>query len=463
MLNRMIILALTLLIPCFSGQLEAGSAQKFEKNDTVLFLGDSIIHGGKFHTYVNIFYMTRYPQSPFRLHNGGIAGDTAEGALRRFDWDVMENKPNKVVVMLGMNDVGRYLFPTEKVSNFQFDVGQKEKISLYQENMDQLIGRLKAKKIAITLCTPSAYDQTVVKANLNYGVNDALGECAKYVRTKAKQEGLGLVDLHAPMTELTLKKQLDDPLFTLTKDRIHPSDGGHFVMATLFLRDQGLSGPVSRVVIDAKNGTLEKSERCKVASLDASADEVMFDMTAESLPFPARTLAPEARMLAGFDEEFNREILQVKGLKKGEYLLSINGMDMGIYASEELKSGIDLATNTNTPQYQQALKIAQDELKRAWKEQDRIRLFAAIEHDILRPRNVDPKNMEQVEEAFNVAIEDAQKANSWQYSYFKALRDPYLLERPRKAEIMSELRTGIKDGFYYAKPSSQSYSLTRVR
>jgi hypothetical protein len=293
-------------------------------------------------------------------------------------------------------------------------------------------------------------------------VNDALGECAAYVRSKAKQEGMGLVDFHAPMTELTLKKQKEDPLFTLTKDRIHPTDAGHFVMATLFLRDQGLTGPVSRIVIDAKKGILEESDRCKVTSLDAGTEAVTFDMTAESLPFPARTLAPEARMLVGFDEEFNQEILQVKGLRKGEYLLSINGMDMGIYASEELKKGINLATNTNTPQYQQALLIAREELKRAWKEQDRIRLFAAIEHDILRPRNVDPRKMEQVEEAFNAAIEDAQRANSWQYSYFKALRDPYLTERPRKAEIMAELRSGMKEGFYYAKPSTLSYSLTRV-
>ena len=61
---------------------EAG-VPKFEKGDRVVFIGDSITHGGSYHPNIYLFYATRFPDAQFAAYNCGIAGDTAPGTNLR--------------------------------------------------------------------------------------------------------------------------------------------------------------------------------------------------------------------------------------------------------------------------------------------------------------------------------------------------------------------------------------------
>ena len=52
------------------------------------FLGNSITDGGHYHSYIWLYYMTRFPDMPIRVFNGGIGGDTAYDMNKRLDGDI---------------------------------------------------------------------------------------------------------------------------------------------------------------------------------------------------------------------------------------------------------------------------------------------------------------------------------------------------------------------------------------
>jgi len=69
----------------------------------IVFLGDSLIEICEWSELFN---------NPF-IKNRGISGDTTEGVLNRLE-EVTEAKPNKIFMMLGINDIGKCK-PTQSI------------------------------------------------------------------------------------------------------------------------------------------------------------------------------------------------------------------------------------------------------------------------------------------------------------------------------------------------------------
>ena len=70
--------ALTALVASSSwlqAQGTLSSAKPFDDGDTVCFVGDSITHGGTYHSIVTLYYATRFPGKTIRFYNCGISGD----------------------------------------------------------------------------------------------------------------------------------------------------------------------------------------------------------------------------------------------------------------------------------------------------------------------------------------------------------------------------------------------------
>ena len=57
----------------------------FQDGERVCFVGDSITHGGGYHSFVYLYYLTRYPAREIRIWNKGISGDQTYHVLQRFD------------------------------------------------------------------------------------------------------------------------------------------------------------------------------------------------------------------------------------------------------------------------------------------------------------------------------------------------------------------------------------------
>ena len=83
----------------------AQSIAPFQKGDRIAFVGNSITCGGHYHSYIWLYYMTRFPDQRIDIFNEGVGGDVAEMIYQRLD-KVFEHEPTVVTLSFGMNDVG---------------------------------------------------------------------------------------------------------------------------------------------------------------------------------------------------------------------------------------------------------------------------------------------------------------------------------------------------------------------
>lgn len=95
----------------------------------------------------------------------------------------------------------------------------------------------------------------------------------------------------------------------------------------------------------------------------------------------------DALKVIPFTDEFNQEILQVKGLKGDRYTLKIDDKMIGTYSGIELEKGINLATTKITPQHQQATAVMHLNEER-WEIERRLREYYWVHYSILKPKGL---------------------------------------------------------------------------
>ncbi|MES2810323.1 MAG: hypothetical protein V4619_16940, partial [Bacteroidota bacterium] len=81
---------LPIIISCASIMSPAW-AQKiapFKAGDRIAFVGNSITDGGHYHSYIWLYYMTRFPNMRITCFNAGIGGDVVGQINNRFEEDV---------------------------------------------------------------------------------------------------------------------------------------------------------------------------------------------------------------------------------------------------------------------------------------------------------------------------------------------------------------------------------------
>ena len=329
----------------------SGPKALFHNNDRVCLVGDSITHSGPYHSYVFLYYATRFPGLRLTFMNCGISGDSASGMRQRLDWDVYAKNPTVVALSAGMNDVNRSLYsqtkPPENAAEKQNDAIEK-----FKENIRQLTSSFREHGLRTIFITPTLYDEDLDSLTENLrGVNAALGTCSDFILDFAKSQNAVAVDFWHPMNELSRKGKQTDAAFTLTrKDRVHPESVGHLIMAYLFLDQTGAPRDVWRLSIDAEKVQILAQSNCEASGLIHDGNRFEFSNKEFALPFPVIEEAKEAYRLVPITERLNQQMLQISGLAGGRYTLTINGSDVGKYSEAQLQHGINLADNPRTPQ-----------------------------------------------------------------------------------------------------------------
>lgn len=343
----------------------AQTVKPFKEGERAVFLGNSITDGGHYHSYIWLYYMTRFPNMPLRILNGGIGGDTAYDMNKRLDGDIFPMKPSVLMVTFGMNDSGYFEYNGDNSKEFG-EQKYQESIKNYQQ-MEKRFKDLPDTRIVMVGTSP--YDETVqLKENVPFKTkNETIKRIVEYQKESAAKNNWEFTDLNAPMVALNQQNQQKDPAFTLCgSDRIHPDNDGHMVMAYLFLKAQGFVGKeVAEMEINANKKQAVKAENCTISNIKKNGKDLSFDYLAEALPYPLDTIArgwgqkkgqAEATKVIPFMDEMNREVLKVTGLK-GDYKLLIDEEEIGIWSGDDLAKGINLAAESKTPQYQQALTV----------------------------------------------------------------------------------------------------------
>lgn len=341
---------------------------QFKAGDKVALVGDSITHGGHYHSYVWLYYMTRFPDMPLTFYNCGVGGDTASNILYRMYADVLSKEPTYITLTFGMNDTGYMDTYNREDSQILSDAKVKASLDDFVSIAD-ILGK-DAADAQIVMIGGSPYDETsTFNDNALIGKNDAICRIIDAQRLEAEDRGWSFVDFNTPMVEIGLAQQAEDPKFSFSRqDRIHPDQDGQMVMAYLFLKAQGLAGrKVAHIDIDARRAKVRETEYCVVSGVEKSEGTLSFDYLAEALPYPCDSISEhgwanirsqrDAMDLVPFMEEFNQETLRVRNLAEGTYRLSIDGDTIDDLTAEDLEEGVNLAAYTNTPQYRQASAI----------------------------------------------------------------------------------------------------------
>ena len=336
------------LLAVLCGVLCVQAVTPFKDGEKVIFLGDSITNGGDFIYWVQAVYQLRHP-GKIRLENAGISGDVASGGLARLGYDVLDKKPNRVFIMFGMNDIKLWLYSKGGTA---MDEKRMKPLKNYEDNLNRICDRLKEAGVTAVLITPTPYNQYVNNNPSTY--NEAgLAAAAEIVRKIARERGLEMVEFHIPMTEV-LKKQ--PKISPMGKDNVHPNALGHLLMAYYLCREAGLlDGRIAEVVIDAA-GKVKTANHAAVRNVKTDAGGISFEYAPERLPFIPDKRHEGIDALVPFTADFNTEFLQVTGLADGNYQLSANGAKIGVFTSNALAKGIDLAV-LDTPSRRQAKKV----------------------------------------------------------------------------------------------------------
>lgn len=451
-----------LLVGVLSAAEPTTADQLFADGRVIALIGDSITHGGRWHRYVAEYCATRFPDRSIRFLNGGIAGDSAGGVLTRLDQDVLVQRPNAAVVLLGMNDVRGWLYKKDAESDPQLAEKRRQAHADYVKNLGLLVDRLQTGELhPIVLMTPSPYDQTAqIAREVAVGQNDALGTLAQSVRDLAAQRNVPVVDCHAPMTAMNLERQKLDPTSTIiNQDRVHPGPPGSLVMAWLFLKACGSPVLVSHVALDARTRSILAHEGAEIDHLVWDGAGITFTLTERSLPW---LIDPEARPAldwAPILDALNRQTLVVTGLPSGIHELSIDDVVVGSWPDAALSAGVNLAALPNSPQLDQARRV-QSLCEERCRIQEDLRSIPFVELMWIKPGAVDLADFSAVTTAMDAYVE---KHGGPGGGYCGYIAKTYRKVKPEAASLWKRVDASSDEIRAAAHPVPHRYRLRLIR
>ncbi len=354
----LVIAAQLTALPLYADELAKPLARvELSDGDSFVFLGDSITHQCLYTQYVEDFLYTRMPAMRLKTHNSGVGGAKAWDALERFDADVAAYKPKYVSVLLGMND-GRYQ---------PYD---EETFRTYHQDMLKVVQQIQEIGAVPILMTPTMFDSRAARIRMNPNrphpperlelYNSVMSYYGAWLREVAVESGHGFVDMFSPLNNITLQERKTDANFTVIADAVHPDAPGQVIMAVAMIEGMGLQGPLSsiRITLPTKGEPKGAATGGKLTELTWEDEKLFFTWTADGLPWVLPQEAQLGAKLTKLGHRFSREALEIHGLPAGKYKLVIDGVEAGTYPAAAFERHIELQENAKTPQYQQALTVA---------------------------------------------------------------------------------------------------------
>ena len=171
--------------------------------------------------------------------NAGIAGNTSDDGCKRFKGDVLDRRPELVIIQFGINDAA--------VDVWKKPPASEPRVSLkdYTANLHYFVSELQRSGARVILMTPnptrwteklrSLYSKPPYEPANPDGFNILLKDYAQAVREVAKQSGAGLADVYATFESYGAQKNrtVDDLLL----DGMHPNQEGHRLTADVLRKE----------------------------------------------------------------------------------------------------------------------------------------------------------------------------------------------------------------------------------
>jgi lysophospholipase L1-like esterase len=208
----------------------------------IVIVGDSITEGGKYpggYVWLLERYLSAlYPDRKIKIVNAGISGNKATDMQARFQKDAIDQKPDLVMINVGVNDVWHAFFNFPKNQFFpQGNLPTGVPLAEYRDKITQMVLAAKAAGIRVVLLSP-----TPIGEILDGPENLRLQEYIAAMREIALQNQCLFIDLNAPCQEVigTYQKHAGKTLNLLAADGVHPNPSGYRIIAFTILRGLGV-------------------------------------------------------------------------------------------------------------------------------------------------------------------------------------------------------------------------------
>lgn len=192
-----------------------------DKKRKILFFGDSITQAGIINGgYINLIQNSinvKGKQTLYELIGAGINANKVYDLYLRLEEDVLDKRPDIVVIYVGINDVWH------KTSGIGTDIEKFEKFYV------AIIKKLQALQIKVVVCTTSVIGEKKKKANPQDADLDAY---SAVIRKLAKEFNCSLVDLRTAFINHEIDHNSKNKVSgILTTDTVHLNDEGNQLVA----------------------------------------------------------------------------------------------------------------------------------------------------------------------------------------------------------------------------------------
>ena len=178
---------------------------KLKKNNTLLFIGDSITDVGRnredygslghgFPRMIAAYLQAMYPEKRLTILNRGIGGDRLIDLKNRWEEDCLDLNPDIVTVLIGINDTWRNPHPEKEVSEEEINAFEAD----YRYLLKSLLQRTDAKVILMEpFVLPYPKDRIVWREDLDQRI--------QVVRKMAREYQTELIPLDGLLNAVGIK------------------------------------------------------------------------------------------------------------------------------------------------------------------------------------------------------------------------------------------------------------------
>lgn len=208
-----------------------------QDGQTYLFQGDSITDcgrrdsaaplGGGYAKFASEIVTALHPDRQIDFQNRGIGGNTTKDLRERWDDDTIRLQPDVISILIGINDLHRWLFvpdPAIKVSPDEF-----------AENYDWLLDRVTKETSAKIILLDPFYISLASRDTERSQVLELLPKYIQTVHDMSVKYNTLLVPMHSIYQQHLTFREAE----CFCPEPVHPNHGGHLVMALELLRVLG--------------------------------------------------------------------------------------------------------------------------------------------------------------------------------------------------------------------------------
>ena len=172
----------------------------------IVFIGDSITDGYRLNNYYN--------DLPLATYNRGIGGDVTSGVIARLKTSVIDLKPAKVIMMIGINDINIGRTNDEIMTN-------------YKTIIEEIQAKLPATEIICESVLPMDNRVTAWGIDLPKTI-DKIKDLNARIKTYVESKGILFVDLFTSFAD-----ENDQQIPSYSYDGLHPNADGYAVWTSV--------------------------------------------------------------------------------------------------------------------------------------------------------------------------------------------------------------------------------------